>query len=392
VWAVSVVLLRRARPGRAVAADAAGIVAGGLLAGVLGVAWLAGTGAWPYFWDVFTRWNPEYMRTGVWDEIPAKTEWGFWYFRPWSLIHLVVLPLAGVDLWAALGRSRGPAQAPAAARAVLAALYLGWFAQALILQRGFDYVHVPETILAMAVLAARGWAVGFLYLMWFAAAGGLVALAAAIPGATRVVEEVNGTNHYLRLEHHPLTDPKIVGLWSRCWREGSSPRLRDQLAQHANIHCTAGWEDLDAVARFLRPLAPPLRDRELTCWHDSTHPLYLMLGIDPSTRYMHFGTVFTFRGKVAEVRTEVANSPQRYVVSDLRRITWNPDRANAPGTAGPHSYPAWLPKSQRRVFPWNQPVVFRSGRYVVHKVTTPPTADEIDIPDWYHLDELGPGE
>ena len=117
-----------------------------------------------------------------------------------------------------------------------------------------------------------------------------------------------------------------------------------------------------------------------------------MLDLEPSTRYLHYGTVFAFRGKVPEIQRAVADSPQRYVVSDLLRMTYRLDEAYAPGQAGPNSLPAWFPKSQRHLFPWNQPIVFRSGRYVIHQVTRPPAANEIDIPDWYHLDELGPGE
>lgn len=389
VWLTSVLILRRTVPARSIGLDLAGLVCGGLLAGIPGVAWLVGTGAWPYFWDIFTRWNPEYMADGVWREIPHKVQWAFVWCRPWGVLHVAALPLAVLGLWEGF-RSR--TDGAAASRAMLAALYLGWFGQAVVLQKGFDYVEVPVVILAMAVLAGRGWAVGFPYLVWFAAVGVVLNVAGFIPDAARVVSAVNDTNRLVKLEHHPLTDPAILPLWPRCWAEGSTPELRDKLGQFTTIHCGTNWEDLDAVARFLRTIQPPLRDRELTCWHDSTHPLYLMLDLEPSTRYMHYGTVFPLRGKVPEIRRAVAESPQRYVVSDLRRMTYHYHEAYAPGAAGPNSLPAWFPKSQRGLFPWNQPVVFRAGRYVVHKITRPPTAEEIDLPDWYHLDELGPGE
>ena len=143
--------------------------------------------------------------------------------------------------------------------------------------------------------------------------------------------------------------------------------------------------DLESVAKFLRTVEPPLGNRELTCWHDSTHPLYLLLDVEPSTRYMHFGTVFALRGKVPGLQAEVANCPQRYVVSDLRRMTYHLDKAYAPGEAGPLSLPAWFPVEQRSKYPWNQTMVYRSGRYVVYRVDRVPLPEEIDIPDWNNL-------
>jgi hypothetical protein len=378
VWLVSAVLLVRSAGWRGLLADALGLLAGGLLAGGFGVLWLVRSGAWPYFVDVFTNWNPEYVAQ-TWAELPDRPLRTFEYFPPWSLLHLAAVPLAVVGLWELRNRQANPAQA------ALGALYLGWMLQALVLQKGLDYVHVPETLLAMAVLAARRWAVGFPFLVWFAVTGAALNLAGSGP----TVATFNRWFPAVRLERHPLADPAVLAAWPRCWREGSSPELRDRLGQYNDVHCGTRWRNLDAVAQFLRSVEPPIGDRELTCWHDGTHPLYLMLDVEPSTRYMHFGTVFALRSKVEAIRAEVAASPQRYVVSDLRRMTYRLADAYAPGARGEHSLPAWLPRSQRGVFPWNQPVVFRSGRYVVHRVENP--IGEVDIPAWESLDELGPG-
>jgi hypothetical protein len=371
VWLVSAVLLARSAGWRFVLADALGLLVGGLVAGGLGVLWLVRSGAWPYFVDVFTNWNPEYVAQ-TWAELPARPLRTFEYFPPWSLLHLAAVPLAVAGL-----RGERPATA------ILGALYLGWMLQALVLQKGLDYVHVPETLLAMAVLAGRRWAVGFPFLVWFVVTG----VALNLTGGGLWVSAFNRWFPAVRLERHPLADPAVLTAWPRCWREGSTPAIRDRLGQYVDVHCGTRWQDLDAVARFLRAVGPG--DRELTCWHDSTHPLYLMLDVEPSTRYMHFGTVFSLRGKVGVIRAEVAASPQRYVVSDLRRMTYRLADAYAPGAHGGHSLPGWFPRSQRGVFPWNQPVVFRSGRYVVHRVENP--VGEVDIPAWEKLDELGPG-
>ncbi|MFO0802959.1 MAG: hypothetical protein U0791_07525 [Gemmataceae bacterium] len=312
--------------------DLGGVLLGGAIAGILGVAWLVQTGAWPHFLDVFTRWNPEYVQDGIWQTLPFKMKYTVTCFLPWGLVHLAAVPAAVCDV-----RRRSP----------LAALYLGWLVQAVLLQKPFDYVQVPVLLLGFAVLASRGWSVGFPFLIWFVVWG------------RPALEE-----------------------WPRCFHECGSPELRDRLGRFTDTPWGTNWEQLRDVENYLRTVDPPLGDRELTCWHDTTHPLYLSLGLEPSTRYMHYGTVFPLRGKVDEIRNEVIRSPQRYVVSDLLRMTRDPMKAQAG-----EGVPAWLPPRERERFPWNQAVVFRSGRYVVHRVTRTPRADEIDITDWSEVSE-----
>ena len=402
VWLVSAVQVRHTAGWRAVRGDALGLLAGGLAVGAGGIAWLVSSGTWPHFWDVFTNWNPEYV-SRVWDELGQRLGEVFIYYRPWGLVIAPATLVAIAGVWEALsGRSPSraprwlylPAASPAErhARGVLGSLYLGWFAQALVLQRGFDYVHIPEALLALALLASQRWAVGFVYLLWFTLAAGILLIADHSPPVARAVERVNELNAVTKLERHPLADPAIVSLWPRCWAEGSSPELRDRIGHYTDVHCATNWEELSDVAAYLRSLDAPPRDRELTCWHDGTHPLYLMLGLEPSTRYMHFGTVMEIHGKVPQIRREVAASPQRYVVSDLRRMAGLQHDASAPGGRGPLSLPRWFPLSQRGYFPWNQEIVFRSGRYVVHKIVRPVRQEDIVLPDWNRLPELGPGE
>ena len=379
VWLVSVRLARKDA-----IRDLLGLLTGGLICGVPGIVWLVASGTWPHFWDIFANWNPEYLREGVWSEIPEKFLYLFWCFQPWGLIHFAALPLAAWSLLA--GRTNNEAtspllERPAHARAILAALYLGWVAQAVILQKGFDYVQVPPMLLALAVLASRGWCVGFPFAVWYAVLG----VACLVPSIRNEVRAFNATSPIVQVDRHPLTNPRMVQLWPRCWRERGSPELRNELGQFTHVHCAANWVELEAVAQFLRTVEPPIRDRELTCWHDSTHPLYLMLDLEPSTRYLHFGTVFALRGKVEGIRVEVAGSPQRYAVSDLRRMTYHLGKAYAPGERGPLSLPDWFPSSERDRFPWNRAIVFRSGRYFVHRIDRHPKPEEIDIPDWSNL-------
>jgi hypothetical protein len=361
VWGVSTIFLkRRQHPLRQ---DLLALLGGGVLAGLPGVAWLVGTGAWPHFVDVFTNWNPDYVADGL-SKMAGRVTLLWDCFRPWSLANLVAIPVAIAWLWKRANASR----------CILAALYLAFLFQGIVIQKGFDYVHVAPTLLALAIVSAAGWCVGFAAVVYLILAAVLVS----------VVPSLRGTP----IEQHRLLSPAVMQHWPRCWREGSSAALRDQLGVYTHIHVGTTWEDLERVAAFLRSLEPPLGDRELTCWHDSTHSLYLMLNLEPSTRYMHFGTALDIRKQAPRIAAEVAASPQRYVVSDLRRMTWDPV---APlHIDEPLKLPGWFPRSQRGVFPWNQPIVFRSGRYLVHKMTGP--VGVIDIPAWLSLNQLGPGE
>jgi hypothetical protein len=96
-----------------------------------------------------------------------------------------------------------------------------------------------------------------------------------------------------------------------------------------------------------------------------------MLDLKPAIRFQHVGTGVHMAQHEEEVRQELLASPQRYVVSDIMRVLRQREDAEAPGLEGPLSLPPKFPPRQLQYFPWNQPIVFRSGRYVVHKVVNP---------------------
>ncbi|MBO0697888.1 MAG: hypothetical protein J2P46_05820, partial [Zavarzinella sp.] len=123
VWLTSL----RYQPRRAAVFDAAGLLAGGLIAGAAGTLWLVRTGAWSPMWDVLRNWNPEYYKWS-WADTWYKVRLVSAYFAPFSLLHFVAIPVALV----AIVRRDG-------SRATLAALYLGWLAQATLVQKTFDY-------------------------------------------------------------------------------------------------------------------------------------------------------------------------------------------------------------------------------------------------------------
>lgn len=348
---------------REVALDALRSIAGGAIVGATGVAWLVGTGTWPHFVDVFANWNPEYAGR-AWTELPDRVARSVGFFPPWALLHYPAIPLALSWL---IRRNAVPA------KRLLAAIYLGWMFQTILLQRGLDYVQVPGILLAIAVLAVPGTAIGVAAVGWF---GVVAILVATVPSLPELPEPWGALE-----DPHPLARSATYQNWGDCLRRGSTPEIRDRLSHLGRAHCGTEWVDLDRVATFLRSVDPPLRDRELLCWHDATHPLYLMLDTEPAVRYMHVGTAIAFRSKRETIAREVVAARPRFVVADLRRVTWYfPVRGSEPGV------PEWLPASEREKFPWNQPVVFRAGRYLVFAATEP--FGEIDVPAWEDLGRI----
>ncbi len=361
--------------------DTLGLVLGGVLVGAAGVSWMLLSGTWAPFWDVFLHWNPHYWAM-LKAELPSRYLVTFFYFPPWSLLHLLALPLALANLVAARFWQYRPLDVIPRTRAILAALYLGWMAQGLYLQQPYEYIHVPETILALALVTAQGWPAGLAYLAWFAGAAAVCGLVSLWPPANSGLGHLREQRPVLMdnlLPMHPLASTERLRLWPRCWREGSSPELRDRLAFKAGTHPSTSWTELAEVAEYLR--GQGVADGEVVCWHDSTHPLYLMLGLKPAIRFMHVGTVLMMKEHYGDVRQDLlAARKKKFVVSDLVRVLWSAEPAAQDGPAGPLDLPPALGDRQRHVFPFDQPVVFRSskGRYLVHRIEKP--IERIDIP------------
>lgn len=344
--------------------DFAGNLVGGLIALGLGVGWLVGTGAWPAFVEVFTFWNPGYLDL-VFREFPSRWPYQFSYFPPWSWFQPFALVLAVV----AVTRGRRNPD-----RAALAALFLVWVGQGLFLQRMFEYAHVPETLLMLALFASFGVPAGF------------VGLAVIVLG----------------FAPHPAADPHRMACWPACWRADLSPAeyrdRRNAVGFQVDRFNGIDWVQLGEASDFLA--AQRLRDGELIAWHDTPHALYLTLGVRPGFRFMHVSTV-TQIGEVQyeRVRDELhAAAPKaRFVVADLERVfdTAAPgerETMEQPG-AGANDLlpPAFAERFPRLAaeFPFDQTPVFRSaggrGRYVVFRLDRPVTP-ECRIPPGLGID------
>jgi hypothetical protein len=240
---------------------------------------------------------------------------------------------------------------------------VGWWLQANWLQRQYDYQLAPCVLLALAVLtgyapllAARQAREGMSSVFDFVWPA-LAALLPALALATAI--------------YHPALNPNRLARWPECWRQGSTPALRDALTLDTHFSAPT-WVDLARVESYLR--SRQVGDRELICFSMSTLPLYGQLNVEPATRFvMLYSIVSLFRSHWPEVAGEVSASPQRFVVSDL--MEWpnmTAEQASSERPGFPLALPPGMPPSFQQtafghLYPWSEPVVFRAGRYFVHR-------------------------
>lgn len=354
-WLVAAGIIWRgaARPGRVLAVDVLGLIAGGLVAGAPGVAWLWWSGSWPYFWDTVLGWDADYYHLAT-NGVLRRTGFLLQQFPPWGWVHLVAVPIAVLALGRALIVRGTAAPSGVTPEALLGGFYLAWLVQANYLQYGYLYQLAPTFLLALAVIAARRWLPGDSPLGWIILVGFLA----------------------LAVVRHPLIRGEHTALWTRCVREGSSPELQNRLSLSAEPR-KVDWVALDKVADFLRGIG--VRDGELTCYSFGTTCLYLQLDVQPSTRFvsgiedMIVGVGSARRREM--VRAELAASPQRYVVTDLQFLmsdlqsigllrTWEANGVG-PGLVVPGD----IRQTLKGRYPWSEPVIFRAGPYLVHRDT-----------------------
>jgi len=343
---VSTLLARRWRRSLV---DLTGVLCGGAMIGLAGTAWLMQSGAWPWFWEMATEWNPTYFELGRERWTTERYLSLNRRFYPWCLLHLVAIPVALRSLWLVGQTLRQPRQEEidrqTLAGGLLAAAYLGWLFQAHFLQHLFDYAHVPGTLLTIALIATA----------WPArvdvarlARAGVVAFA------------------LLALVISPATSPERLAWWGRCLTEGSTPEVRTAL-QRVPL---PNWQELQPVVEFLKE--QDLQDGELTAYNVFLIHLYPELGIRPSTRYAFLDVltrIFSDRSEL--IHEALRESQQRFIVSSLLENGMHPDDIEAAGDGIATTLPPAFPEERRHEFPYTQPIVFRSGQYVVHRVEGP---------------------
>ncbi len=350
VWIGSLFVVRQFRK---LIIDFSGLLLGGLLLGALGILWLWQNGAWPSFYETFTEWNPEYVtaRKAGWETV-RFAQFLFRFF-PWFLLHLIAIPLAFIAIkayWKARSKSDQESIVEPGTRdsLLLALMYLGWLFQSYAFQHLFDYVHPPSHLLAIAVIGGYlgsrfhnraltwGWKSGMAFFL------------------------------LMVIFTFPAFKPGRVMLWKTCLFNSSNAELKSQLALLVQVD----WKDLDAVKQYLQK--QNLKDGELLCFNTTLVYLYPELAVKPATRFVFFDSTLIFcPGHREDFYTAINASKQEYIVTDLIDSGFTREAALAisddPKLITPRDYPVSL----KGAYPWSNPVVFRAGRYLVHKVKRP---------------------
>jgi hypothetical protein len=326
--------------------ECAGILLGGLVVGAATVVWLRWTGNWPYFYRAtFAGWNQDYFLGA---EGPRfRTEHLLTWFWPWTLLHLLAVPMA---LWMIV-RGFWSARGPDESAVSFAGFYLGWLLQATYLQHQLRYQMVPAVILSLTLVA-----------------GAEVTPLGQRHRALRYAVGVSVCGFIVWcLLCHPLLVPARMSVWRRCWSEGSSAEIRNALTVETDP-AAPDWVRLGEVEAFLR--GRRLRDHQLTCYAPSTVHVYRDLDTKPSTRFILLMPAMSmFVGHRDQIADEVRRSPERYVLSDLILLGISRRKADR-GTSyrlsdlpppGPGAPPDFAQK-----YPYIYPAIFRAGRYLVH--------------------------
>lgn len=369
---------------------------GGSLVGAMGILLLVRTGTWPYFVEVFAKWNPHYTEY-LFAEIGWRSVSHWFHFAPWTFLQPLVVLLAVADL--CRGR-RWVARLPrwlhvpagderiASTRSALAALYLGWLLQSFLLQRQFPYVHVPCTLIAFAIFAAHRWAVVPFGILFLAISSSIAVYCENNPAARERTDRIERAFpwFWLAVPKHPLADLDRLREWPGCWEslsEIENLRRQDRLASYPGYFAAIAYEEAHETAAWLRGRGATAAD--VICWHSSPHAVYLDLPGTPAFRFMHVDTPLIRQATYGFLREELLRDAvprAKYVVADLCR---------AFVAAPPELERAWkrheppLPPIAFTAFPYNQTPVFRSGdgrgRYVVYELTRPVDVVEYDLPN-----------
>jgi len=322
------------------------VLGGGVVVGAAGVCWMVQTGCWPDFIETVRNWNPDYFAAG-------RAHWSFsrlvaitWRLAPWSL-----LPVVAVAQWATwfrdgwhAGHSTVPGQSPATVViSLVGVLFVGWTGQVLLLQHQFDYVYLPLILLAIVLIGA---------------------LATARPKSVSSTKSLGWLAFAVMvLSTSPLTSHDRLATWTRCVTGPNSPALKDRLA-HLHHPQLRQLSDIEA---FLR--TQQVSTREVCCYNSDCVSLYRRLSLFPPVKYTYFfETLQFFPERRQQVLHELQQQTHRFVVTDLLSCGLTAAEALEVGPEGPLAPPPAYRNAPRDIYPWNCPVVYRSGSYLVHQV------------------------
>lgn len=353
--AVWIVTVRHNSSLRLAAFDSLGLLIGGLLAGLAGLGWMVGTGCLTAFLEQSREWNPHYFtaRSAQWTLdrfVPMAIR-----FLPWMLLH----PVAAL---VSLGRIRqafaNPSNGnndlsnsqPSLRSTVLAAIYLAWCVHMFLLQHLFDYVHAPGVLLA--VLVTADW-----FSSWKRA------------GAARFVSYSFAV---VAVFLCPYLDAARIDNWKPAFDRQLTEQIRDQLACFENPNRA----DMERVANYLK--SREARDGEVLCFNSDIVSLYRRLGFFPPTEFIYVDQNAAYVPSAAEtILRTLMQSGHKYVVTDIRTSGVIAHGFQNETRDGEQLSPVHLPGTTA-VYPWNQPVVFRAGWYLVHEITE--DAQQLYIP------------
>jgi len=343
VWIVSV---RGNRSLRQTAIDGSGVLAGGLIAGLAGLAWMASTGCLAAFLEQSREWNPHYFtaRSAQWTLdrfVPMAIR-----FLPWSLLLPVAFLVSLIQLRQALRKSIDTNSQPSVTMAtlrsqILAAIFLAWSAHVFLLQHLFDYVHAPLVLLAILVTA--DWLSRWRRVRAAKLASSLFAVAAVF-----VCPYLDAA----RIDHRKLA-----------FNRQPSAEIRDQLACFENPNRV----EMERVADFLR--SQGARDGDVVCFNSDLVSLYRRLGFLPPTKFIYIDQNAAYVPSAADaILQTLMQSGHKYVVTDILTSGVLGEGFRDHVREGEQHPPTHLPGANG-VYPWEQPVVFRAGWYLVHEIT-----------------------
>jgi len=345
VWLIGWIVQRDMSKG---AVSSLGLFIGGLIMGTAGIAWFIIMEAWDPFVETVLDWNPGYVaaRKAGWTRprIVAMVV----RMSPWIWLHFIAIPSACRALCSLKNKHNRHEQA---GPAILSAAYLAWIAQSVLTQHLFDYVHLPAILLAVFVIAmtvdftSTGW-------KWGLRVFAVVALLS--------------TSQF---------QMKRLALWRQCVTGPNSAQLQDELMIFENPVRT----DMEEIKSFL---SKELRDGEtFIVFNSDMVSMYWDLDQRAPTRFVYaYELLEYFPERKEHIQRDLLAKSPRFMVTDLVSCGMPVRLAEEIGRDGAQAPPPAYKRIRLETFPWNYPVVFREGRYLVHDLKSPVSANALPVP------------